>query len=360
MLAGFLTAQVGSAVADSFITIGTAGVTGVYYPAGGAICRLVNRSRKDHGIRCTVESTSGSIYNLSALKNEQMEIGIAQSDWVYHAMKGTEAFKDAGTSPKLRALFSLHSEPFTVLVGKDSGIQNFDQIRGRRVNIGNVGSGGRASMEKVMAKKGWRISDLKVASELRPADQGHALCDGKVDAVIYTAGHPNAMVQDVTMECGARIINVSGKDIDELLKDNPFYSVTTIPAGMYPANPDPVETFGAKALVVTTSDLPDETAYQVVKAVFDNLDDFKTLHPVFATLEEHAMLSEGIVIPFHNGALKYFKEKGLLDSDGKPINKTLPSQATEGAPPQEVSETSPALPKAPENSNQEPEKNKAQ
>lgn len=305
------------AAADSFITIGTAGVTGVYYPAGGAICRLVNRSRKDHGIRCAVESTSGSIYNLGALKNEQIEVGIAQSDWVYNAFKGSDPFKDSGSSPKLRALFSLHGEPLTVVVGKDTGITTFDQIRGRRVNIGNQGSGGRASIEKVMAKKGWRMSDFKVASELRPTDQGKAICEGKVDAAIYAVGHPNAMVQEVTKECGARIIGVSGQDIDEMMVESPFYSVLNIPGGMYPGNSEPVKTFGAKALVVATSDLPDETAYQVVKSVFDNLEDFKTLHPVFSSLDDKAMVSQGIVVPFHNGALRYFKEKGFIKADDR-------------------------------------------
>lgn len=298
--------------ADKFITIGTGGVTGVYYPAGGAICRLVNRARKEHGIRCSVESTGGSVYNLAAIRNKELDIAVAQSDWQYHAYNGTGAFNTVGADKKLRALFSLHNEPFTVVVRKDAGIAKFDDIKGKRVNIGNPGSGMRATMEVIMAKKGWTTGDFKVASELRASEQAQALCDNKIDVMIYSAGHPNGAIQEVTTSCDAKIISVDGPDIDQLLKENPFYAYTVIPGSMYSGNPNDIKTFGVKATFVSSEDVDPDVIYQVVKAVFDNFDNFKTLHPVFSTLEPIKMVKEGNTAPLHEGAIRYFKEKGMI------------------------------------------------
>ncbi len=298
--------------ADKYLTIGTGGVTGVYYPAGGAICRLVNRGRKEHGIRCSVESTGGSVYNLNALRTGEIDIAVAQSDWQYHAYMGTGPFKDVGPNKKLRSLFSLHSEPFTVIARADSGIKNFDDLKGKRVNIGNPGSGQRATMEAIMAVKGWDKSVFKEATELKASEQAQALCDNKIDVMIYSAGHPNGAVQEVTTTCDTKIIPVEGPDIDKLVNMYPFYAYTTIPGGMYNGNDQDVKTFGVKATFVSTEDVDPEIIYQVVKAIFDNFDNFKTLHPVFSTLEPKDLVKSGNTAPLHKGAERYFKEKGWI------------------------------------------------
>ena len=114
---------------DTFITIGTGGVTGVYYPTGGAICRLVNRGRSEHGIRCGVESTGGSVFNINAIRGGELEFGVAQSDWQYHAYNGTSRFEEQGPFEELRAVFSVHPEPFTVVARADSGITDFEDLR---------------------------------------------------------------------------------------------------------------------------------------------------------------------------------------------------------------------------------------
>jgi TRAP transporter TAXI family solute receptor len=298
--------------ADKYLTIGTGGVTGVYYPAGGAICRLVNRGRRDHGIRCSVESTGGSVYNLNALRNGEIDIAAAQSDWQYHAYNGTGPFKDVGADKDLRSLFSLHSEPFTVIARSDSGIKVFDDLKGKRVNIGNPGSGGRATMEAIMAAKGWTKAVFKQATELRPSEQAQALCDGKIDVMIYAAGHPNGAVQEVTSTCEAKIIPVEGEEINKLVESFPFYAHTVIPGGMYTNNQDDVKTFGVKATFVTSEKVDEEVIYQVIKSVFENFENFKTLHPVFANLEPKDLIKSGNTAPLHKGAEKYFKEKGWL------------------------------------------------
>lgn len=300
------------AAADKFITIGTGGVTGVYYPAGGAICRLVNRGRREHGIRCSVESTGGSVYNLNALRNDELDIAVAQSDWQYNSYKGKEPFDKQGPDENLRALFSLHSEPFTVIARADANIEKLDDLLGKRVNIGNPGSGMRATMEVVMNRKGWDRGDFALASELKASEQAQALCDNKIDVMIYAAGHPNGAVQEVTTTCETRIINLDDAAIDGLVEEFPYYAYTTIPGGMYSGNPDDIKTFGVKATFVSSAKVDEDTIYRVVKSVFDNFDNFRTLHPVFSTLVPEKLVTEGNSAPLHDGAKRYFKEAGLL------------------------------------------------
>jgi len=312
-IVAFIAMPFPAAAADKFITIGTGGVTGVYYPAGGAICRLVNRGRREHGIRCSVESTGGSVYNLNAIRAGELDISVAQSDWQYHSYNGTGPFKNLGPDKDLRSLFSLHSEPFTVIARVDSGVNSFEELKGKRVNIGNPGSGMRATMDVVMEKIGWTKDDFKLAAELKASEQAQALCDNKIDVMIYTAGHPNGAVQEVTTTCETKIIPVVGPVIDELVKNNPYYAYASIPGGMYSGNPDDIKTFGVKATFVTSSRVSEEIIYEVIKAVFDNFDNFKTLHPVFSTLEPRKLVKEGNTAPLHKGAERYFKEHGLLD-----------------------------------------------
>lgn len=297
---------------EKFITIGTGGVTGVYYPAGGAICRLLNRGRKDHGYRCTVESTGGSIYNLNAIRQGELDMGVAQSDWQYHAYKGSALFERQGPDKSLRSVFSMHSEPFTIVARKDSGIRHIDDLKGKRVNIGNPGSGMRATMEVVMKAKGWTMDVFSRVFEMKASEQGQALCDNNIDAMLYTAGHPNGAIQEVASTCEAVLVTVDGPAIDEIANSYPFYTYATIPGGMYAGNPNDVKTFGIKATFVTNEAVDEEIIYQLVKAVFDNFDSFRTLHPVFSSLDQSLMITDGNTAPLHKGAERYFREKGLL------------------------------------------------
>jgi TRAP transporter TAXI family solute receptor len=297
---------------EQFISIGTGGVTGVYYPTGGAICRLVNKNRKEHGIRCAVESTGGSVYNINTIRAGELDFGVAQSDWQYHAYNGTSKFEDQGPFKKLRAVFSVHPEPFTVVARADSGIKNFDDLKGKRVNVGNPGSGQRGTMEVLMEAKGWTMDDFALASELKSAEQAQALCDNKIDAMVFTVGHPSGSIQEATTSCDSVLVNVTGPAVDKLVNDNPYYRKATIPGGMYNGSPDDITTFGVGATFVTSADVPEDVVYEVVKAVFENFDDFKKLHPAFANLKPEEMIKDGLSAPLHAGALKYYKEKGWM------------------------------------------------
>ena len=296
---------------ERFITIGTGGQTGVYFVVGQSICRLVNRGTAEHNLKCTAPSTGGSIANINAIMAGDMDMGVAQSDWQYHAYNGTSEYEGNAFEGE-RAVFSVHGEPFTVIARADSGIETFEDLKGKRVNIGNPGSGQRATMEVVMNALGWTLDDFALASELKPAEQSAALGDNKVDAIIYTVGHPNGSIQEATTTVDARIIPVTGPEIDALIADNPYYAAATIPGGMYTGTDEDVSTFGVKATFVTSADVPDDVVYEVVKAVFDNFDRFKGLHPAFADLTEEEMISAGLSAPLHPGAEQYYKERGWI------------------------------------------------
>ena len=293
---------------EKFFTIGTGGQTGVYYVVGQSICRLVNRSTD---LKCTAPSTGGSIANINAIKAGDMEMGVAQSDWQYHAYNGSSEF-EGNKFDGLRAVFSVHAEPFNVIARSDAGIESFDDLKGKRVNVGNPGSGQLATMEVVMDAKGWTMDDFSLASQLKPAEQSAALGDNKVDAIIYTVGNPNGSIQEATTTVDAKLVPVTGPEIDKLIDENPYYAKATVPGGMYNGNPDDVETFGVKATFVAGADVDEEIVYQTVKAVFENFDRFKQLHPAFATLEKEQMISDGLSAPLHPGAERYYKEAGLM------------------------------------------------
>lgn len=296
---------------QKFVTVGTGGVTGVYYAVGGAVCRLMNKDRATTGIRCSVESTGGSVFNVNAIKSGELEFGLSQSDVQFNASKGQAQFKDKADAD-LRAVFSVHPEPFTVLARKEAGVTKFDDFKGKRFNVGNPGSGTRASMEQLLGKLGWKLSDFSLAAELKADEQGTALCDNKIDGFYYGVGHPSAAIQDPTTACGAKLVSLTGPAVDALLKEYPYYAKATIPGGMYANNPNPTETYGVLATVVTSAKVPEATVYAMTKAVFENFEEFKKLHPAFANLDPKKMIKDGLSAPLHAGAAKYYKEKGWM------------------------------------------------
>jgi uncharacterized protein len=297
---------------QKFITIGTGGVTGVYYAAGGAICRLMNKDRAQHGIRCSVESTGGSVFNINTIRAGELDFGVAQSDWQYHAVNGSKVFEKDGKMADLRAVFSVHPEPFTVLARKEANATKFEDMKGKRFNVGNPGSGTRASMEELLSALNWKMSDFSLASELKADEHGAALCDNKIDGFFYGVGHPSANIQDPITTCGAKLVPLSGPAVDKLVASAPYYAKVNIPGGLYAGQPNPTPTYGVLATFVASAKVPEATVYELVKAVFENFDEFKKLHPAFANLDPKNMVKDGNSAPLHPGAMKYYKEKGWL------------------------------------------------
>jgi len=302
--------------AAEFVTIGTGGVTGVYYPTGGAICRLVNKGKKEHGVRCSVESTGGSVYNINTIRAGELDMGVAQSDWQYHAYHGTgkDSFIKAGPFKALRAVFSVHAEPVTVIARADAGIKHVDDLVDKRVNIGNPGSGTEATWNLMWTTMGHADgkADLKLAAQLKSAETPQALCDNKIDALFWLVGHPNGLSKEATTTCDAVMVEVSGPAVDGLVKDNSFYRYATIPGGMYRGNPNDTKVFGVGATFVSSTNASEKNIYVVTKAVFDNFEAFKKLHPAFGNLKESEMIKDALSAPLHDGAAKYYKERGWM------------------------------------------------
>ena len=303
-----------------FFSIGTGGPTGVYFQVGNAICKMVAKIQSaEHGrkkgtakaLRCSAPSTGGSTYNIGQIMQGELQFGVAQSDWQYHAYNGTRPDKVKPFNG-LRAVFSAHPEPFQIIARKGSKIKDWKSLKGKKVNIGNPGSGQRGTFEVLMEAHGVDTGYFGSTSELTSSEQSGALCDKKIDAFGYTVGVPNAGVAQSTDRCGASIINLDTDAVKKLVADNPFYAFATIPKGTYKTSKKDVTTFGVMASVVSSEAVPEDLVYAVVKAVFENLDDFKKQHPAFANLDPKKMIVDGLSAPLHPGAVKYYKEKGLM------------------------------------------------
>lgn len=298
---------------NDFITIGTGNITGIYYPTGGAICRILNKMRSSYDIRCSVEATMGSLYNIQALNTKQIDLAIVQSDLQYQAFNGVNHFSEKGPNKSLRALFSLHEDAFTVIVKANSNIKKFEDIRGKRINIGSIGSGSRAVMEELMRLYNWVPNDFKDNNEIKASDQPEALCNNKIDVMLYSVGHPNGAVQEATSTCETIIIPIDGSEVKQLIKQHPYYVDTIIKGGTYPGNPHDIHALGVKSTVIVLESMSEKVAYNITKAIFENFESFKKLHPVFNQLDYKKLIKDGNTIPLHKGAERYFREKNLLN-----------------------------------------------
>ena len=296
--------------AAEFITIGTGSVTGTYYPTGGAVCRLVNKYKKETKIRCSVESTGGSVYNINNIKNGELDFGIAQSDIVYQASKGQKKF-EGNIVKKLRSVMAIYPELFTLVTRADSGIKNIMDIKGKKINLGNPGSGNEATALGLFDALGINKEDLELAGVLKAGEAPDALRDNKIDGYFYMVGHPTANIKDAANSVDIVITPINGKEVDSFVKTNPYFAQADVPSGFYKGVNNPVPTFGVKAVLVTSTDISEKTVYTLVKAILENFDSFKKLHPAYANITKESLL-DGLSAPLHEGAKKYFKEAGLL------------------------------------------------
>ena len=301
------------ATADSQLRIGSGGVAGIYNQIGASICRFLKKNPEEHGLQCRTKATEGSVYNVRALREGDLELAVVQSDVQFHAFKGTSVFADDGPNAELRALFSVVPETFTVVAAKNSGVASFENLTdGKRVNVGLTGSGGRVVFDALMQHMGWSLGSFREASEIRTSLQAEKLCAGNLDAAVYVVAHPNLSLRDAVASCDAFLVPVAGPKIESFIAESPHFVAASIPGGLYPSNPEPVASFGVIATVVTTSATSPETAYKVVKTVFENLEKFKTLLPVFSDLDKAFMLGAHHAAPWHPGALRYFRETGMM------------------------------------------------
>ena len=294
-----------------FATIGTGGVTGTYYPTGGSISKIVNKKSDVYNLKVTVESTGGSVFNVNAIIAGDLEFGMVQSDRQYQAYSGTAEWADKGKQETLRAVCSIYPESITLLAADDAGITDFESLKGKVVNIGNPGSGNRGNAIETFKTYGMDWEKDITPEGLKPSECAKMLQDGRIDAYFYTVGHPNGSFKEAT--AGTRKTHfVSIDKVDNLLAEYPYFAKSTIPVKYYPnaTNKEDAVTYGVKATLCTSSDVSDDIVYAITKEVFDNIEDFKTLHPAFADITKESMLT-GLSAPIHEGAMKYYKEVGL-------------------------------------------------
>ncbi|WP_416137473.1 TAXI family TRAP transporter solute-binding subunit [Halomonas sp. HK25] len=310
-LAGLLAGMLipGSSVADEErIIIGTASSAGVYHVTGRTLCRLLD-------LPCTAQTSDGSAANLKAVRQGEVTVALAQSDLQYYAVSGIEGFRDVGPDASLRSLFSVHGEPFTLVVRRDSGIREFDDLRQRAVNVGNPGSGQRGTMMRLLETMGWTLEDFSLANDLPADQQSLELCHGNVDAMVYTVGHPNDSIEQAIRLCDAAIIDVGGDAVDRLVEEAPYFTRATIPAGIYTPDQPAVETFGVRATLVASEATDPEVIHTIVAAVFDDLERFQSSHPAYGDLSAESMITEGLSAPLHAGALRYYRERGWIEAE---------------------------------------------
>jgi len=294
------------------VVIATGSPSGTHYPLGGSICRLFNLDPASDGQRCVVVPSKGPVENIQALRQGRVDIGVVQSDVLADAVAGAGVGASGGPAPELRVLFTGHAEAFTIVARRDLGIQSAMQLRGKRINLGSPGSGERVGMERIMAALGVGRNDFSEVLELSLADQHRALCAGELDAIVYSVGHPNGLIQDVVRACGGVMLDLSGPAIDDMMLEHPEYERTVIPGGTYLSNPLDVQTIGVRAVVVATKRLSDALAYEITKDVFENFEVFRRLHPSFAMLSVDRMIAAGGRVPLHAGAARYYRERGWL------------------------------------------------
>lgn len=294
------------------IVIGTASLTGIYFPVGGSICRLVNLGRKSHGLRCGVESSSGSVENVRELREREVDLAIVQSDVQYRAVRGDAPFSAEGPYAGLRSVLSLHPEVLTAVVRKEVNARTVADLRGKRVDIGAEGSAVRGAAERLIGALGWKMQDLNVVPALDAAEQPRTLCAGRLDAYFAVVGHPAASVADTTSLCGAKLLSLRNAEVDRIVKDTPYFTTASIPAGLYNANPQETISYGVRATLVTTTDLPADVVYALVSAVFDNFQMFRKMHPALDAISAREMAKDGLSAPLHEGAARLYREKGWI------------------------------------------------
>ncbi|MDI3324358.1 TAXI family TRAP transporter solute-binding subunit [Pontibacterium granulatum] len=295
---------------NRIISLGTGGITGLYYPAGGALCRLVNLTREQHGIRCEVRSTPGSVTNLQQVSDGSLDMGIAEAGQLFNARQGAGKFDKP--DPELRALINLFPEYISILSRSDSGIERFADLQGKRINIGKDGSSQRITLSMLMDARGWQLDDFSQVHQLAPANQAEALCQNKIDATLYVVGHPSGAIKESLRDCNSRLISLSKDDVDTLTRKNPHYQPLVISGKLYGDGHEDVHTVGVNATLFARADMPDAVAYAMVKSLFTQFERFRRLHPAFVNLKVEDMVQTPLAAPRHPGAERYFKEVGLL------------------------------------------------
>lgn len=297
---------------NTHFLLGTGSVHGVYFPIGGVICRLLNRHQFLHRIRCSLESTGGSIYNLRQLRDGNFDLVFAQSDWQHHAYHGTSTFKDEGANSELRSVFALEADPLALIVKETSEIEHFDDLPDRVVSFGYARSLQHRIINDLIAAKGWSDKSFKRVQRMSDTKQVGALCRDEVDAILLLSSSLDDYLRDLGEDCELRLVPVTGPEVEQVIKDKPFYRTGVIPAGLYLNSKQDIKSFGLGASFVALESSSPKAIYHVVKEIVENFKDFQSLHPSLKTLSKKELAFAGLSAPLHPGAIRYYREARLL------------------------------------------------
>ncbi|MDA8229856.1 MAG: TAXI family TRAP transporter solute-binding subunit [Magnetospirillum sp.] len=291
------------------LVIASGEVTGYYYPVAGALCRVLNKD-KPHGYTCVVAPTSGSAANVAALRSGEADLAILQSRAASLAATGGEGFKD-GPFPELRAVMSLHDESALALTRSGSGVEQLRDLKGKRVNLGRPGSFQRTMADAVLAAGGLSEGDMAPVVELDTADAAQELCDGNIDAAFFSGVHPMTEAASAIEQCGAVPVPLGGKSLETTLKQSPWLAKTVIKGDTYDGLREDRPALAVTAVLVATTRLPADEVYDILKEIHANFPALVRLHPVLNGLTKKRSARDGIAIPLHEGAAKFYADSGL-------------------------------------------------
>lgn len=291
------------------IAIGAGKVTGVYYPAAGAICQALNGARGDGGSTCAVVPGEGSKARLEALRAGLLDFAVVQSDWQFWAHEGAKFFTDPKPFTSLASVFALHAEPLVIAVRRGGGIKALADLQGKRAGIGAPATAERGMMEALVGALGWTMSGFTQVHELSAREQTAALCNDRIDFAVFAVGSPSSTLAALTAACDVSLLPLTGPAVEKLLQENPFYRKATVPAGLYAGVDTAVATFGVGATLVARADVPDASVEALVATVFENFEVFRSRHPALTWLEAEKMAKDGLSAPLHPAAARHFANR---------------------------------------------------
>ncbi|WP_019584805.1 TAXI family TRAP transporter solute-binding subunit [Deinococcus apachensis] len=304
------TAAIALAQGTTFLTIGSGSTTGVYFPVATGMAKMINDAGA--GVRANARSTGGSVFNVNALATGELDAAIAQNDIVYYAYKGTglQAFQGKANG-KLRTMAVLYPEVLHVVARRDAGINSIADLKGKRVVIGDLGSGTEQTARQVLEAYGLGLDDLGQALRVSPAQGISLMQDKRADALFYTVGVGASAISQIAQTVDVKMVPVSGNQASSLIKKYPFYVRYNIPAGSYKGVGATVPSVAVQATLVTTTGVSEDAVYKAMKAAFGNETELKAIHPSLASNFSYAKAVKGLPAPLHPGAVKFFREKGL-------------------------------------------------
>jgi TRAP transporter TAXI family solute receptor len=305
--------QIVDAFDEPMKSIKTGNITGVYYAAGSAVAKMHNRKLKEYNLRLIAEASEGSVANIEEVVDGLASFGIAQANFLYFASHGERDWEGTPQN-KLRSVLGLYTEAFTIVAAVDAGINTLADLKGKTVNVGELGSTDNEQAKTIIGSVGLDLENDLTISEKPTYEATELLQQGDIDAYFYTVGHPNFSVEEATHGDRKIMIVAPGQSLIDLLTSQREYLVERIiPIDYYPkiANKEPIPTVGVKAILFCNADTDEDVVYHMVKEVYENFELFKKQHPAFANLTPEK-LTTGLIVPLHPGAERYFKEAGLL------------------------------------------------